>query len=641
MKKIMTLAAALLCGVFLRAQDPDFHIFLCLGQSNMEGAARPEHRDSIDIPDNYLMMPAVDYVRSGRRMGEWTRPLPPLCREMSGLTPADYFARTLAVNLPEGHKVGIINVAVGGTRIEGFMNEKVDEYLVSQAPWFKNIMAIYGNRPYDRLVETARLAQKDGVISGILMHQGESNTGDPEWCGKVKEVYGRLLGDLGLEAVNVPLLVGEVVNKDVGGVAAGANEMIDTLARVIPTAHVISSKGLPCGPDHLHFSAQGYRRLGYRYALEMMKIMGITPKPLRSLAPDQKPASTNVPKAGYPNVDSEGRASFILSAPQASSVLVDICGKKYPMLQDMDGIWKVTTDPLVPGFHYYFLEVDGARFSDPNSHAFYGCGVDASGIEIPEDGEKAACYSFNPDIPHGQVRECRYWSETEGRMRRCFVYTPASYESGKGKYPVLYLQHGMAENERSWSHQGRMADILDGQIAAGKCVPMIVVMDNGNCDYGFNFGGGESRDEFGASFRGVLLNDIIPYIEKTFRVKADSRHRALAGLSWGGRQAFDIGFAHPDRFSYLGSFSGAIFLMPGTDIRKQWNGIFADPKAFSQKVKLLFMGTGTEEDLGTAGMHRMLEEAGVDHVYYESEGTAHEWLSWRRCLGEFIPLIFK
>ena len=355
-----------------------------------------------------------------------------------------------------------------------------------------------------------------------------------------------------------------------------------------------------------------------------------------------KPAVTNVRGNNYPQVDDEGRASFRVRAPQAREVLVDIRGKKYPMTRGFGGEWSVTTDPLVEGFHYYFIVVDGASVADPMSESFYGCGVMASGIEIPESPEDAAYYTFDPAVPHGQVRECHYWSETEQAMRRCFVYTPAEYETRKNaRYPVLYLQHGMGEDERGWHQQGLMANILDNQIASGKCEPMIVVMDYGNCGYIFGSRRGESRDEFGASFGPILLDEIIPYIESTFRVKKGSDNRAMAGLSWGGKQTFDIALTNLGTFSYVGAFSGAIFLPPQTDWSTLYDGAFADPEAFSEKVKVLFMGMGSEENFGADRMAASLNERGIDAIYYESPGTAHEWLTWRRCLNEFLPMLFR
>ena len=350
----------------------------------------------------------------------------------------------------------------------------------------------------------------------------------------------------------------------------------------------------------------------------------------------------NVPMAEYPKVDEQRRALFRLYAPEAYDVKADICGKKYPMTKDNNGMWTVTTDPLGVGFHYYFFLVDGVQVTDPASDCFYGCGRMASGIEVPESPEEAAYYTFNKSIAHGQVRECQYYSEVEGQVRRCFVYTPVEYEtSPKSKYPVLYLQHGMGEDERGWHEQGHMANILDGQIASGKCKPMIVVMDYGDCGYIHGTKKGETRDEFGASFGNILLRDIIPFVEKTFRVKTDRDHRAMAGLSWGGHQTFQITLTHLDQFAHIGAFSGAILMAPGQNITDVYGGVFSDADKFNKQVHTLFLGQGTEEGMGCDRMSQSLKEAGINHVYYASPGTHHEWLTWRRCLNEFLPLLFK
>lgn len=353
------------------------------------------------------------------------------------------------------------------------------------------------------------------------------------------------------------------------------------------------------------------------------------------------PAVTNVPEAAYPCVSDDARATFRLFAPEANDVKVDICGRKYDMKRDQDGTWTVTTDPLVRGFHYYFMLVDGVSVIDPASETFYGCGRQAGGIEIPESPEEAAYYTFNKDIAHGQIRECRYYSEREKRQRRCFVYTPPSYDSDtSSRYPVLYLQHGMGEDERGWHTQGRMAEILDNQIAAGKCVPMIVVMDNGNCDYIFGARQGETRDEFGASFTPVMLNELIPYIDNNFRTLTDRDNRAMAGLSWGGHETFQTTLYNLDKFSHIGSFSGALFfLAEGLD--KAYGGVFGNPDDFNSRVHTLFLGMGTEEGFGSDKISKALSDAGINHTYYSSEGTHHEWLTWRRCLNEFLPLIFR
>lgn len=258
--------------------DPNFQIYLCFGQSNMEGNATPEAQDYENVSERFKMMAAVDFSNPVRKRGEWYIAIPPLCRQGTGLTPADYFGRTMVEKLPDNVKVGVINVAVGGTSIKGFMEEYVADYVAGEADWFKNYMACYDNNPFRRLVETAKRAQNYGIIRGILMHQGETDGGMGNWAQNVKKVYERLLDELDLSADNVPLLAGETVQTDQGGYCGGFNNVIATLPNVIPTAHVISSKGCPQKGDGLHFTAEGYRTIGKRYAecmLELLKSSGM------------------------------------------------------------------------------------------------------------------------------------------------------------------------------------------------------------------------------------------------------------------------------------------------------------------------------------------------------------------------------
>lgn len=222
------------------------------------------------------------------------------------------------------------------------------------------------------------------------------------------------------------------------------------------------------------------------------------------------------------------------------------------------------------------------------------------------------------------------------------VYTPAEYEKNpKKKYPVLYLQHGMGEDETGWSAQGYMQNIMDNLIAAGKAKPMIVVMESGDVRAGFHprkgFDVEAERSMFGASFQQVLFKDLIPWVQSTFRCYTDREHRAMAGLSWGGKQTFDATLNHLDMFSYIGTFSGALF---GVDLKTCYNGVFSDAKAFNKRVHYLFLGIGSEENFGTQQMHEELQKMGVNSHLYVSPGTHHEWLTWRRCLKEFVPKIF-
>jgi len=351
-------------------------------------------------------------------------------------------------------------------------------------------------------------------------------------------------------------------------------------------------------------------------------------------------ASTNVPGNEYPKLDSNRCAYFKFYAPSANLLEID-CGGKYKMQKDEKGFWTAKTNPLVVGFHYYSLIIDGASVADPSSRSFFGCCRPSSGIEVPEG--KEGDYYRPQKVAHGQVRSCLYFSESKKEYRRCMVYTPAEYEYNTTKrYPVLYLQHGMGENETSWSNQGYMNNIMDNLIAANQCVPMLVVMENGDVEAPFHPNNGQSPDEaraqYGASFIEVMLNDLIPTIDKTFRTYTDREHRAMAGLSWGGHQTFETVLPHLEQFSYLGAFSGAIF---GLDIQKSYNGIFADATKFNKNVHYFFLGCGTEENMGTKTMADSLRKNGIKVAFYESPGTSHEWLTWRRCLKEFVPNLFK
>ena len=253
--------------------DPNFQIYLCFGQSNMEGNATPEAQDTKDVPERFQVMAAVNFSNPKREMGKWYTAVPPICRQGTGLTPADYFGRTMVENLPEEVKIGVVHVAIGGTSIKGFMEEYVGDYVAGEADWFKNIMACYDNNPFRRLVDIAKKAQQYGIIKGILMHQGETDGGMGNWTENVKKVYERLLSELNLSADNVPLLAGETVQTDQGGACGGFNKVIATLPSVIPTAHVISSKDCPQRGDGLHFTAEGYRIIGKRYAETMLEIL--------------------------------------------------------------------------------------------------------------------------------------------------------------------------------------------------------------------------------------------------------------------------------------------------------------------------------------------------------------------------------
>ena len=636
----------------VKPADENFYIFLCFGQSNMEGNARPEAVDLASPGPRFLLMPAVDFPaangRPERKMGEWCEASAPLCRANTGLTPADWFGRTLVASLPENIKIGVIHVAIGGIDIKGFLPDSIQNYVEKKAPgWMKGMWAAYDNNPYERLVTLAKKAQKDGVIKGILMHQGETNTGDPQWAGMVKQVYENLCGDLQLKPEEVNLYVGNIVQADGKGVCIGCKKQIDELPQTIHTCQVISSDNCTNGPDRLHFDAAGYRELGCRYGEAVARHLGYEPKRPANLPvaikkinvpADAVTGENTIPGNDFPKVDKQNRAYFYINAPQAKKVIVDICSKKYDMEPDGKGGFMAVTDPLPVGFHYYFMNIDGVNFIDPASETFFGTNREAGGLEVPE-GPEGDYYRPQQGVPAGCVRSIYYYSNEQSKWRHAMVYTPAEYDQKQGlkkRYPVLYLQHGMGEGETSWTLQGKMQHIMDNAIAKGEAVPMIVVMESGDIKAGM--GRGQSMADYGASFYPVLLNDLIPYIDANFRTKTDRDNRAMAGLSWGGHQTFDIVFNNMDKFAWLGTFSGAIF---GLDLKTAYNGVFTNADEFNKKIHYMYMNWGSEDFIKSGDIVKGLQEMGIKVEGSESAGTAHEFLTWRRGLHEFIPHIFK
>ena len=342
MKRFTTLFMMMLLCATMFAQDPNFHIYLAFGQSNMEGNATPEAQDKSNIPSRFKMMAAVNFNNPSRTKGKWYPAAPPLCREGTGLTPCDYFGRTLCEKLPENITIGVINVAVGGTKIEGFMQDKVESYIASMNPssesWLINYFKAYDNDPYKRLIDMAKIAQRDGVIKGILLHQGCSNNMQSDWPQKVKTIYERMLNDLALSPDEVPLLVGELVGQDEGGSCYGHNAAcIAKMPDLIKHCYVISSKGCPQRGDGLHFTAEGYREMGRRYAAAMLDFL--------------EKCDEN---AQFDAVSIEPSASEMVMTPGLSSIFAiyatDADGKQYnvtrkctftsdnPDVADVDGI---------------------------------------------------------------------------------------------------------------------------------------------------------------------------------------------------------------------------------------------------------------------------------------------------------------
>ena len=396
----------------------------------------------------------------------------------------------------------------------------------------------------------------------------------------------------------------------------------------------------------------------------------VVPSVVKDVVEDFKPATTNQGDKKYPMVNSQRMVRAQISAPKATFVGLDIDGKIYEMTKDDKGVWTGTSAPQDEGFHYYQLNIDGASVPDPGSKYFYGASRWGSGIDVPAGDQDF--YTLK-NVPQGSVNEVYYWSSVTQSMRHGYIYLPNEYyKNPNKKYPVLYLQHGMGENETGWSAQGKTGIIMDNLIAEGKAVPFIIYMDNGldvrrpgdpapgqgrfggprprgprpqGAPQGAPGQGGQrpqGRPNFAAfggfnAFQEVLIKDIIPMVEKNYRVIADTEHRAMAGLSMGGMQTHAITLANPTTFAYVGMFSSGSF---NVDELK-------DANDFKKTNKVLFMSAGGKETRMAEGDNSVgkaaesLKAIGINAHSYVSPGTAHEWQTWRRSLYQFAQLIFK
>lgn len=342
-----------------------------------------------------------------------------------------------------------------------------------------------------------------------------------------------------------------------------------------------------------------------------------------------KRAPLNVRSSQYPRLLPDNRMEFKVKAPDAQKVQIDL-GRKYDLTKNAEGEWTCTTDPLSPGFHYYFLIIDGVQVADPASESFYGCSMHTSGVEIPyPEGDNRF---YVADVPHGDIRMKRFYSTTSGDWRRAYIYCPPGYDESGEKYPVLYLQHGGGEDERGWATQGLTDVIMDNLIAQGKATPMIIVMADGNTP----------------DFEKELLNDIIPMTEKNFRVKSGKENRALAGLSMGGIQTLNTGIPNLDKFAYLGVFSSGWFANPNPfgvtmDSEKYYEMFKNNKEAYNDGLKVFWLSMGGKEDIAYENcrvMRGRFDEIGIKYDYFETPG-GHTWPVWRESLYNFAPLIFK
>lgn len=366
-----------------------------------------------------------------------------------------------------------------------------------------------------------------------------------------------------------------------------------------------------------------------------------------------EPASTNIPGAEYPRINADHSVTFRIEAAQAQKVQLSLgFGQStYDMVKNKDGFWEVTTQPLAAGFYYYGISVDGFIANDPGSRTFFAARKEVSGLEVP--GAESEFFAVK-NVPHGTLRSEWYFSKTTGETRRVFVYTPPGYDqSSSSRYPVLYLQHGLGEDEAGWGDQGHENFILDNLIAAKKAMPMIIVNDNGMAGVHFQpppppkpgsppAPGSVSRffmDERYATFDKIVTNELIPFIDRNYRTIPDREHRALAGLSMGGAQAMRIGLNHLDQFAWLGAFSPAIAI---TDVNKDYDGALADRGNVNQRLRLLWIGIGSDDFLlaPVKQSHEVLVKAGIKHVWVETSG-AHVWTVWRKYLADFAPRLFQ
>jgi len=347
------------------------------------------------------------------------------------------------------------------------------------------------------------------------------------------------------------------------------------------------------------------------------------------------PASSNVRNAKYPQMLIDGRAVFRTKAQEAQKVQLDL-GKKYDMVKNSEGVWEVTTDSLSEGFHYYSLIIDGLPVCDPASETFYGMGRMASGFEVPYKGD--VTYAVR-NVPHGDIRVKRYYSNVLNSWRRFYIYTPAGYdENASEKYPVLYLMHGGGEDERGWATQGKTDLILDNLIADKKAVSMLIVMLDGNIPL----------QAFGEDvlkvFETELKQNLIPFVEKSYRVKNDSKDRALAGLSMGGIQTLYAGVKNTQLFSYLGVFSsGWIQPMQSDLANKQYEFMKTNADMINSNLKQFWIAMGGKEDIAYKNCQTMLgrfDEMKIKYSYSEYPG-GHTWPVWRNNLYNFTQLLFK
>jgi enterochelin esterase-like enzyme len=528
------------------AQDPDFHIYLCFGQSNMEGFPGIPEEEKTGVEDRFQMLAAVGFENPKRDQGKWYTAIPPLSRPRAGMSPADYFGRTLAAHLPEKFKIGVINVAVGGCKIELFEKNTYESYVQTASDWMQRAIAAYGGNPYGRLIELAQQAQKQGVIKGVLLHQGESNTNDEQWPDKVKGVYENLLSDLNLKADAVPLLAGELVHEDQQGRCASMNAIIGKLPTIIPTAHVISSAGCEAGRDRLHFTPDGYRELGRRYADKMLQLLGYPPAEREASTVKNKTTGVSTSHAQPADARNIGHASQVKDPIRSSG-----------------SAGQPRRGGGLPRFR-------GAPLSAEESAAIAMLGELPAWNRSQTSGDFSLAPPFAPapendrhdGVPTGRVET--FYIDLEGSRffppggrgdgdnavrREINVYIPAQYVPGTPA-PLLFCHDAMGMHDNQPAPY--LPAILDNMIHEKRLPVMVAVMVMPSNQRSLEY------DTVSGKFAEFVEAEVLPVVESKFSINftKDPNARATLGGSSGGAAALSMAWFHPELYRRVLVFSG-------------------------------------------------------------------------------------
>ena len=509
-----------------------------------------------------------------------------------------------------------------------FDKEKVEAFATFEKDLLKDLIP-YIEKNYPVIKDAGHRA-----IAGLSMGGGQSlnfGLGNPDefaWVGGFSSAPNTKTPE---ELVPNPSVIKDKLK--LLWISCGDKDGLITFSQ--RTHDYLKSKNVP----HIYYVDHGYHDFNVwknsLYMFSQLLFKPVDQTTFNSISNAGRPAESNVRSAKYPQMLPDGRAIFRIKAPDAQKIQLDLV-KKYDMVKDAEGMWEITTDSLSEGFHYYSLIIDGVAVCDPASETFYGMGRMASGIEVPFKGDG---YYEVRNVPHGDIRIKRYYSNVTNSWRQFYIYTPAGYdENSTEKYPVLYIQHGGGEDERGWATQGKTDLILDNLIAEKKAVPMIVVMADGNIPLSA-FG-----EDVLKLFQAELLQCVIPFVEKNYRVKTESKYRALAGLSMGGIQTLYTGVNNTQLFSYLGVFSSGWIIPMQNDLAgRQYDFMKANADLINSNLKQFWISQGGKEDIAWQNCQTMLakfDEIKIKYTYSEYPG-GHTWPVWRNNLYKFAQLLFR